>query len=64
MSTKKIDPDAIRKNDPAYWAAALVLAIQSKNQASAEAARQNLERLGYRLTTADKIAKEVKNEPK
>lgn len=49
MSTSKIDPDGSRRDDPAYWAAALVLAIQNRNAANEKTARDQLKRLGYRL---------------
>jgi hypothetical protein len=48
--TMRIDPDATHKEDAAYWAAALVRAIQNRNKRNAQTARANLRRLGYALT--------------
>lgn len=55
MSKPKIDPDVIGREDPAYWAAALVLAIQNRNLTSEETARLNLARLGFRLCLASEL---------
>ena len=56
MSKQKIDPDQLRRDDPAYWAAALVLTIKSGNRANEKSARENLSRLGFVLQTADDVA--------
>jgi hypothetical protein len=56
MSKAKIDPDVTRKNDPAYWAAALVLAIQNANTQNEQSARRQLKRLGYVLSRASDMA--------
>ena len=47
--SNKIDSDETRKDDAAYWAAALVLAIQNANKANERTARRALARLGYQL---------------
>lgn len=56
MSKQKIDPDQLRRDDPAYWAAALVLAIKSGNRGNELSARANLKRLGFVLQTANDVA--------
>lgn len=56
MSKRKIDPDQLRRDDPAYWAAALVLAIKSGNRANEKSARANLSRLGFVLQTVGDVA--------
>lgn len=58
MSKAKIDPDVTRKDDPAYWAAALVLAIQNQNKPNERSARRELQRLGFTLTRASELAPE------
>jgi hypothetical protein len=42
-----IDPDITRPDDGAYWAAALVVAIQAGDAERKELARDHLRRLGY-----------------
>lgn len=46
------DPDLIRPHCPAYWAASLVLAMQSGDRTRERVARQRLRRLGYIVTRA------------
>lgn len=52
MKKRAIDPDVTRKDDAAYWAAALVLAIEAGDAEQEATARVNLRRLGYELDTA------------
>jgi hypothetical protein len=52
MTHEKLDPDVTRKNDGAYWAAALVLAIRAGDRSRTIVARKELRRLGYRLESA------------
>jgi hypothetical protein len=51
-----IDPDLAHRNDAAYWAAALVLAIENRNAMNEKTARENLSRLGYSLERASKLS--------
>lgn len=53
MTRREMDPDVTRRDDGPYWAAALVLAIRAGSKARAEAARQHLRRLGYRVDVTD-----------
>jgi hypothetical protein len=53
MTRRTIDPDVTRRDDGAYWAAALVLALRAGDTARARSARKHLRRLGYRLDLAD-----------
>jgi hypothetical protein len=39
--------DSTRRNDPAYWAAAAVVADRAGDSDRAQLAREQLERLGY-----------------
>lgn len=48
----RIDPDRICKDDPAYWACALVLAIRNANQRKERVARRELRRLGFDVVRA------------
>lgn len=41
--------DSVRRNDPVYWAAAAVVADQAGDAERARLARQQLQRLGYRV---------------
>jgi hypothetical protein len=61
MTRLTIDPDVTRRDDGAYWAAALVLAIRAGDRERAETARQNLRRLGYQLDLASPERKAVPN---
>ncbi|TWT88005.1 hypothetical protein [Neorhodopirellula pilleata] len=54
--------DVTRKNDPAYWAAALVLAIKHGKSTDEKTARRNLVRLGYDLTRIDTSTTPEKSE--
>ena len=49
MARRTFDPDVTRRDEGAYWAAALVLAIRAGDRARADLARKHLRRLGYRL---------------
>jgi predicted Zn-dependent protease len=49
MARTYFDPDVSRRDDPAYWAAAAVVADRAGNTERAEAARAELRRLGYQL---------------
>ncbi|MBV8781095.1 MAG: hypothetical protein JO353_06830 [Phycisphaerae bacterium] len=52
MTRRTIDPDVTRRDDGAYWAAALVLAIKAGDTARKTTAQQHLQRLGYDLHIA------------
>lgn len=52
MTRRSMDPDVTRREDGAYWAAALVLAIRAGDTNRVVAARRHLRRLGYRLDVA------------
>lgn len=52
MTRRRIDPDVTRRDDGAYWAAAMVLAIRARDRRRIETARRHLRRLGYRLDVA------------
>ena len=54
MSNQNPDPDRCRKDDPAYWAAALVLAIKNGNSVGEKSARRNLRRLRFDLVRVEK----------
>jgi hypothetical protein len=41
--------DVTRRNDPAYWAAAAVVADRAGDAERANLAREQLQRLGYRI---------------
>jgi hypothetical protein len=43
------DPDVTRRDDDAYWAAAIMLAIRAGDKERAATARRNLLRLGRRV---------------
>jgi hypothetical protein len=47
--SRTFNPDATRQNDPGYWAAAAVVADQAGDDERASLARQQLQRLGYRV---------------
>jgi hypothetical protein len=47
---RRFDPDVTRRDDAAYWAAALVLALRADDEGRAQEARRELERLGFDLT--------------
>lgn len=49
MIRREIDPDLTRRDDAAYWAAAMVVAVRAGDADRVETARQNLQRLGYHL---------------
>jgi hypothetical protein len=50
--SQTFNPDATQRNNPAYWAAAAVVADQSGDADRADLARRRLERLGYRIEPA------------
>jgi hypothetical protein len=52
MARLTFDPDKTRNNDGPYWAAALVIALQSADRARAETARRRLRRLGVTVRFA------------
>ena len=52
MTRRMIDPDITRPDDGAYWAAALVVAIQAGDAERQALARDHLRRLGYRVDVA------------
>jgi hypothetical protein len=52
MTRRIIDPDIARPDDGAYWAAALVVAIQAGDAGRQALARDHLRRLGYRVDVA------------
>jgi hypothetical protein len=43
---RSFDPDVVGRDDSAYWAAALVLALRARDVERAELADRNLRRLG------------------
>ena len=49
MTRRTIDPDVTRHDDGAYWAAALMVAIQARDAERQALARDHLRRLGYRV---------------
>jgi hypothetical protein len=53
MTLPILDPDFTRRDDGPYWAAALVAAIRAKDADRIALARQNLQRLGYRIDILD-----------
>ena len=59
MTRRNLDPDLTRRDDGAYWAAALVLAIRAGDIARADTARQNLRRLGYRVDLTQEQARKA-----
>jgi hypothetical protein len=64
MTRQSLDPDVTRRNDGAYWGAALVLAMRAGDNARADLARRHLRRLGYRLDAPRRQAskgKELQN---
>lgn len=61
MTKRTFDPDVTRHDDGAYWAAALVLAIQAGDAERQRLAREQLRRLGYRLDLAGEW-REVRHE--
>ncbi len=60
MSNKKSDPNKSRKDDPAYWAAALVLAIKSGNRVNEKSARRNLRRLRFDVVAIESRERKTK----
>jgi hypothetical protein len=60
MSRSTFDPDVIRRDDPAYWAAAAVLADRAGDTARASSAREALRRLGYRLESNRQLDRSAK----
>ena len=52
MTRRMIDPDMTRRDDGAYWAAALVVAIQAGDSERQSLARDHLHRLGCRVDVA------------
>ncbi len=52
MTRQMIDPDFTRHDDGAYWAAALVVAIQARDAERQALARNHVSRLGYRIDVA------------
>lgn len=52
-SDETLDPDVTRRDDGAYWAAAAVLADQAGDHRRTDEARQQLDRLGYRIDVSD-----------
>ncbi len=59
MTRREIHPDLTRRDDAAYWAAAMVVAIRAGDSARVEMASENLRRLGYHLDVCQPKAKEV-----
>ena len=49
MTRRQIDPDVTRRDDAAYWAAAMVVAVHAGDAERIETASQNLKRLGFHL---------------
>lgn len=47
MTRRDFDPDVTRRDDGAYWAAALALALRARDRERAAEARSNLRRLGF-----------------
>ncbi|HEY7090598.1 MAG TPA: hypothetical protein VH518_21040 [Tepidisphaeraceae bacterium] len=43
------DPDITRRDDPAYWAAAQLVAMRSNDEQREKVARENLARLGFKI---------------
>jgi hypothetical protein len=58
MSRASFDPDLTRRDDPAYWAAAAVVADRAGDTGRAKTARVALRRLGYRLDPDQKVDRE------
>jgi len=54
----RIDPDLICKDDPAYWACALVLAIRNANKCKERVARRELTRLGFDVIRASECSEQ------
>jgi hypothetical protein len=52
MTKRVVNPDLTRRDDGAYWAAALVLAIRANDRLRADRARRHLRRLGYQIDIA------------
>jgi hypothetical protein len=52
MAKWTFDPDVTRRDDAAYWAAAVVVASRAGNVERAEYARRQLRRLGFQLKVA------------
>lgn len=55
MPRRIIDPDLTCRDDGAYWAAALIIAVRAGDRSRTNLARQHLRRLGYSLEVADEL---------
>jgi hypothetical protein len=53
MASVTLNPDVTRRDDGAYWAAAMVLALKADDRNRANEARRQLRRLGYRIELAE-----------
>lgn len=54
-----LDPDVTRRDESAYWAAALVLAMRANDRARETLARRHLRRMGFILNRAKPARKAV-----